>query len=54
MANLGLVLLAFAFVITCIAVRIPTVGSWQMLPLGVALWIAAEIFGGLSRIGVLH
>lgn len=49
-ANLGLVLLCFAFVVACIAVRIPAVGTWNLLPLAVALWIAAEIFGGLTKI----
>jgi len=54
MQNLGLVLLVFAFVIACIAVRIGSVGSWNMLPLAVALWIAAEIFGGVGRTFGLH
>lgn len=50
MANLGLVLLCFAFVIACISVRVGSVGSWSLLPLAIALWIAAEIFGGVSRL----
>ena len=47
-ANLGIVLLVFAFVFACIAVRIPSVGSWNLLPLAIALWIAAEIFGRVT------
>lgn len=54
MANVGLVLLCFAFVVACISVRIAAVGSWNMLSLAVALWLAAEIFGGAVRIGILH
>lgn len=54
MANLGLVLLVFAFVIACISVRISAVGSWNLLSLAVALWIASEVFGGLSKTGWLH
>ncbi len=50
MANLGLVLLIFAFVFACIAVRVPAVGSWAMLPLAIAVWIAAEIFGGVGKL----
>ena len=50
MANLGLVLLVFAFVFACIAVRLPAVGSWNLLPLAIAVWIAAEIFGGISKV----
>jgi len=49
MQNLGLVLLAFAFVIACISVRMPSVGTWSTLPLAIALWIAAELLGGLGR-----
>jgi hypothetical protein len=54
MANLGLVLLVFAFVIACISVRIGAVGGWNLLSLAVAFWIAAEIFGGAVRLGYLH
>jgi hypothetical protein len=54
MANLGLVLLCFAFVIACISVRIGSVGSWNLLSLAIALWLAAEIFGGAVRIGLFH
>jgi hypothetical protein len=54
MANLGLVLLVFAFVCACIAVRMGSVGAWNMLALAVAFWIAAELFGGIVRSGLLH
>jgi hypothetical protein len=50
MQNLGLILLVFAFVIACIATRIPAVGAWSMLPLSIALWIASELIGGLGRV----
>lgn len=50
MNNIGLILLVFAFVFACIAVRIPAVGTWSMLPLAVALWIASELIGGLGRV----
>lgn len=53
MASIGLVLLVFAFVFACIAVRIAAVGNWSMLPLAIALWIAAEIFGGAVKVGIL-
>jgi len=54
MANLGLILLVFAFVFACIAVRIGAVGAWSMLPLAIALWIASELIGGLGRVAGLH
>lgn len=50
MANLGIVLLVFAFVIACISIRIGAVGGWSLLPLAIAFWIAAEIFGGLTKV----
>jgi hypothetical protein len=50
MANVGLILLVFAFVIACIATRIGSVGVWSLLPMAVALWIAAELIGGISRV----
>jgi hypothetical protein len=52
--NLGLVLLTFAFVFACIAVRLPTVGTWHLLPLAIAVWLAAEIFGGVGRLFGAH
>ena len=56
MQNLGLILLVFAFVIACIAVRIPAVGAngWALLPLSIALWIASELIGGLGRVTGVH
>ena len=54
MANIGLILLVFAFVIACIATRIGAVGAWSMLPLAVALWIASELIGGIGRISGVH
>jgi hypothetical protein len=54
MANIGLILLVFAFVIACIATRIGSVGAWAMLPLAIALWIASELIGGLGRVAGLH
>ena len=50
MANLGLILLVFAFVIACISMRVSSVGVWSLLPMAIALWIAAELIGGLSRV----
>ena len=50
MQNLGLVLLAFAFVLACISARIPTVGTWALLPIAIACWIGAELLGGLGRV----
>ena len=50
MANLGLILLVFAFVIACIATRVGAVGAWSMLPLAIAFWIASELIGGLGRV----
>jgi hypothetical protein len=54
MQNIGLILLVFAFVIACIATRIGAVGSWALLPMAIALWIAAELIGGLGRATGLH
>lgn len=50
MQNLGLILLVFAFVIMCIAVRIGAVGGWSLIPLALAFWIASELIGGLGRV----
>jgi hypothetical protein len=50
MQNLGLILLVFAFVIACIAMRISSVGAWALLPMAIALWIAAELIGGIGRV----
>jgi len=50
MANVGLILLVFAFVIACIATRIGSVGVWSLLPMAVALWIAAVLVGGIAKV----
>lgn len=54
MQNLGLILLVFAFVFACISVRIGAVGAWNMLPLAIAFWIAAELLGGAGRAFGFH
>jgi hypothetical protein len=54
MQNLGLVLLVFAFVCACISVRFTQLGAWNMFGLALAFWIAAELFGGISRSLGLH
>jgi hypothetical protein len=50
MQNIGLILLVFAFVFACVAVRVSSVGAWSILPLAIAFWIAAELIGGLGRV----
>lgn len=50
MQNIGLILLVFAFVIACIATRIGSVGTWALLPMSIALWIASQLIGGLGRV----
>jgi hypothetical protein len=50
MANLGLVLLAFAFV--CFFMAAIPLGSpmWnRLVAAGLAFWVAAELFGGAAR-----
>jgi len=54
MQNVGLILLVFAFVIACIAMRIGSVGTWALLPMAVALWIASELIGGIGRVAGIH
>jgi len=55
MANLGLVLLVFAFVCAVLAVAIgPQVGRWHLGWLAIAFWLAAEIFGGVGRLFGTH
>jgi len=49
MANLGLVLLVFAFVCACISVRMSQVGAWNMLGLALAFYFAAALFGGVIK-----
>ena len=50
MQNLGLVLLAFAFVF----VTIEAYQSRRFAWIGVSCWIAAELFGGVVRLGIFH
>jgi hypothetical protein len=50
MQNVGLILLVFAFVIACIAMRISSVGGWWLLPMAVAFWIGSELIGGLGKV----
>ena len=50
MANLGLILLVFAFVLACVATRVGAIGVWATLPLAIAFWIASELLGGLGRV----
>ena len=54
MQNLGLVLLAFAFVTAVISIFIPTVNGKSLLSLALAFWIASELLGGLGRSAFLH
>jgi hypothetical protein len=50
MQNLGLILLVFAFVIACVAMRVGAIGAWATLPMAIAFWIASELIGGLGRV----
>jgi len=51
MRNIGLVMLAFAFVFAVIAGTIMvTAGRWHFGWTSVAFWIASELIGGISRI----
>lgn len=50
MSNIGLVFLAFAFVIMCISMRLPSIGGWSLLSMALAFWIAAELLGGVGRV----
>lgn len=50
MANVGLVLLAFAFVFMCIALYVPSVRGINLVTLAFVFWIAAELFGGVGRL----
>jgi len=43
--QIGLILLVFAFVLACIASRIPGVAGWNLGWLAIAVWIASELFG---------
>jgi hypothetical protein len=55
MNNLGLVLEVFAFV--CFVLACVPLGSphWnRLVAAGLAFWVAAEIFGGASRLFGIH
>lgn len=54
MQNIGLILLVFAFVLACVAIKIPAAGSWTLLPAAIAFWIASELIGGLGRVTGVH
>lgn len=54
MQNIGLILLVFAFVVACIATRIQQVGTWNLIALSIAFWIASELIGGIARSGLIH
>jgi len=51
MANVGLILLCFAFVFAVIAACIMEAsGRWHFGWAAVAFWIASELIGGLGRV----
>ena len=50
MQNVGLILLVFAFVFACIAIRLTAVNGWHLGWAAVAFWIASELIGGLGRV----
>lgn len=51
MANVGLILLVFAFVFAVIASCVFTAaGRWHFGWAAVACWIASELIGGLGRL----
>jgi hypothetical protein len=47
MANLGLILLVFSFVIFVLA-AFNVSARWNLVAAGLAFWVAAELFGGLA------
>lgn len=53
MNTLGLIFLVFGFVFACIAIKFYSIGGWNMLPVAVAFWILAELFGGAVHAGLL-
>jgi hypothetical protein len=53
MANLGLVLLVFAFVCFFFGSKWNPPG-WNLIAVGLAFWTAAEIFGGALRLFGQH
>ena len=52
MANLGLILLCFAFVSAVFAAGGVQFRGWHLGWVAIALWIAAELFAGVAK--VLH
>lgn len=51
MANVSLVLLAFAFVFACfLSFGQQAMGRFNILGLVLAFWIGASLFGGLARV----
>jgi len=51
MANIGLILLCFAFVFAVIAATVMVqAGRFHLGWAAVACWIAAELIGGLGRV----
>ncbi len=50
MQNIGLVLLAFAFVCTALAAKGIGAPNWNLGWAGMAFWIASELIGGLGRV----
>jgi hypothetical protein len=50
LANIGLILLVFAFVFACIASGFASIwGRFNFGWLAIAFWIASELLGGLAR-----
>jgi hypothetical protein len=55
MANLGLVLLVFAFVCAVLAAVLnPQLSRFHLGWAAISFWLAAEIFGGVGRIFGTH
>lgn len=55
MANIGLILLVFAFVFAVIAACFfYSTGRYNFLALAVAFWIASELIGGISKVSGFH
>jgi hypothetical protein len=51
MANIGLILMAFAFVFFIIAAFWgPIIGRVNFVALGLACWVGAELIGGAGRL----
>lgn len=56
MANLGIVLLVFAFVCAVLAAvwQPQPAPRWHLGWAAIAFWLAAEIFGGIARVIGIH